>query len=383
MRYAIGSLLRVGSRRARAPETVSVSPPAARTSSSSTTTRRVIVIGAGLAGLACAERLVRRGCQVTLLEATNRVGGRTRAIRDFVPGAVLEMGAEFVGNNHPLWKSYARRFGIPLLKAEDYAGQDKPILLRGQRVDRKEAARLWTESDALLRRLNPLAMGVNADEPWTSPAADELDHLSLQDWLDAQADVGEDVRTVAAVGMAGDNGLPCDRQSLLANLAMIKGGGMDAFWTDSEYYRAQGGNERLAQALLREIGEDRVRFCSPVKSVRLFDGYAVVECEGGSRYTADDVVLATPASVYDKIEFDPPLPKELEVQMGKTLKIMARVENDFWTKEHCAPEGLSDGLVSQVWDGTDGQAGARGASLNALCLPAGVTGINAAAVGRD
>ena len=371
MRYAIGGLLR--GLRVRAPDKNSVPPPASR---------RVIVIGAGLAGLACAERLVLRGCQVTILEATNRVGGRVRAIRDFVPGAILEMGAEFVGNNHPLWKSYAKRFDIPLIKADDYAGQDKPILLRGKPVDRKEAARLWVESDALLRRLNPLAMGVDADEPWKSPCAEELDHLTLQDWLDAQTDVDEDVRTVAAVGMAGDNGVTCDRQSLLANLAMIKGGGMDAFWTDSEYYRAQGGNERLAQALLREIGEDRVRFNSPVKSVRRFDGYSVVECTDGSHYTADEVVLATPASAYDKITFDPPLPKDLEVQMGKTLKMMARVEKDFWKQEHCAPEGLSDGLVSQMWDGTDGQVGARGASLNALCLPA-ATGTHAAAVGRD
>jgi monoamine oxidase len=357
MRYSIGGLLRA--RRARAPVTTSVGPP---------TARRVIVVGAGLAGLACADRLVRRGCLVTVLEASSRVGGRVRSTRDFVPGAVLELGAEFVGNNHPLWKAYAKRFDIPLVKADDYAGQDKPILLDGQRVDKVRARKLWKEADALLRRLNPLAAGVDADRPWRSPCADELDHLSLQDWFDAQTDVDTDVRTVAQVTMAGDNAIACDRQSLLANLAVIKGHGLDRFWDETEYYRAQGGNERLALSLLRAIGEDRVRFNTPVQAIRRFDGYVVVECADGSRYTADDVVLATPSTAYPKITFDPPLPKDLQVQMGCAVKVMAKVSSDFWKQENVAPEGLSDGLVSQMWDGTDGQRDAKGVSLNALCL---------------
>jgi monoamine oxidase len=365
MRYAIGDSPHA--LRARAPETVSG--------------RRMIIVGAGLGGLACAEQLVRAGVDVLVLEATHRVGGRVRAIRDLVPGAVLEMGAEFVGKNHPLWISYANRFGIPLIQADAFPDRDKPLLLDGVRVSKDDAEPIWKQADALLRRLNILALGVDADQPWQSPAADELDHLSLCDWIDAQTDVSEQARTVAKVGMAGDNGVDCERQSLLANLAMIKGGGMDRFWDESEYFRAQGGNERLALALYRAVGEDRVRFNSPVKKITRFDDAVVVETQDGSRYVADDVVLATPATAYAKITFDPPLPEELEVQMGRTLKFLAHVSKDFWRKDHYAPEGLSDGLVSQMWTGTDNQPGAQGTSLNALCLPSDIS--TAAAVGRD
>lgn len=343
--------------------------------------RRVIVVGAGLGGLACAERLVRLGVDVLVLEATGRVGGRVRAIRDLVPGAVLEMGAEFIGNNHPLWISYAKRFGIPLIKAETFADRDKPILLSGVRLSKSESERIWKQADALLRRLNPLAAGIDADQPWRSPAADELDHLSLGDWIDAQTDFPEEVRTVSKVIMAGDNGVVCEKQSLLANLAMIKGGGMDRFWDESEYYRAQGGNERLALALFRSIGEDRVRFYSPVTRIRRLEDAAIVEVRDGSRYVADAVVLAVPASTYCRIVFDPSLPEELQVQMGKTLKFLAHVSKDFWRKDHYAPEGLSDGLVSQMWTGTDHQVDAQADSLNALCLPSETS--TAATVGRD
>ncbi len=365
MFHAIGQIPRA--RGARRPETNSV--------------RRVIVVGAGLAGLACAERLIRCGVDVLVIEASNRVGGRVRAVRDLVPGAVLEMGAEFIGKNHPLWIEYAKRFDIPLIRAEDYAGEDKPLLLDGQLVERKRAKQLYEQADRLLRRLNALAEGVDADQPWLSPCADELDHLSLADWIDAQTDVDPDARTVASVGMAGDNGVPCERQSLLANLAMIRGGGMDAFWIDSEYYRAQGGNERLALALLHEIGQERVRFNSQVKKITRLNDAVVVEVTDGSRYVADEIVLATPATAYAKIEFDPPLPCDMEVQMGKTLKYLASVDQEFWKKDHYAPEGLSDGLVSQMWNGSDGQPGAQGASLHALCLPSSTS--TAAAVGRD
>ena len=55
----------------------------------------VIVIGAGVAGLAAAGRLARAGVQVTILEARNRIGGRLWTLRD-AAGAPLELGPEWV-----------------------------------------------------------------------------------------------------------------------------------------------------------------------------------------------------------------------------------------------------------------------------------------------
>jgi monoamine oxidase len=57
--------------------------------------KSVIVIGAGIAGLSCAYELVRRGHEVTVLEATGRSAGHVRTLHDpFADGLYADMGAE-------------------------------------------------------------------------------------------------------------------------------------------------------------------------------------------------------------------------------------------------------------------------------------------------
>jgi phytoene dehydrogenase-like protein len=56
----------------------------------------VIVIGAGAAGLSAATALGQAGLPVTVLEATERIGGRIFTLRDPVCQAPVELGAEFV-----------------------------------------------------------------------------------------------------------------------------------------------------------------------------------------------------------------------------------------------------------------------------------------------
>src|SRR3982750_2094309 len=63
--------------------------------------RSVIVIGAGAAGLAAARDLGRAGCEVVVIEARNRIGGRVFTLTDVVPSVPIELGAEFVHGKSP------------------------------------------------------------------------------------------------------------------------------------------------------------------------------------------------------------------------------------------------------------------------------------------
>src|SRR6185295_6728614 len=64
----------------------------------------VLVIGAGLAGLAAARRLADAGARVTILEARDRIGGRVHTIRDSQLPIAVELGAEFIhGKPKPIW----------------------------------------------------------------------------------------------------------------------------------------------------------------------------------------------------------------------------------------------------------------------------------------
>src|SRR5579862_4855768 len=73
---------------------------------------RVVVIGAGLSGLACADELSYLGYRVTVVEARNRLGGRVESRADLVQNKIVEAGGELVGPNQPTWMAYGKRFGL-------------------------------------------------------------------------------------------------------------------------------------------------------------------------------------------------------------------------------------------------------------------------------
>lgn len=79
----------------------------------------VIVLGAGAAGLAAADRLARAGLRVTVLEARDRVGGRVHTVFDAFSGIPLELGAEFVHGKPPTLLKLARREKLTVRPCRD------------------------------------------------------------------------------------------------------------------------------------------------------------------------------------------------------------------------------------------------------------------------
>ena len=318
--------------------------------------RRIIVVGAGLAGLTCGYELISAGYTVTILEGRGRVGGRVLSIRDLVAGKVVEGGGEFIGSNHPTWLAYAKQFQLQFLDVTEEEDLQSPILLNGKLLTADESKALFEEIDAAYKGMTADAAGIDADDPWKSPGAAELDRKSTAHWL-AGLRVSTRARLLLTAELTGNNGVALSRQSYLGNLAQIKGGGLEKYWEESEAYRCRGGNDQLATRLAEGIGAHNLRINSPVSRIQVGERGVTVTCRDGSTSHGDDAVLAVPPSVWSGIHITPQLPTELRPQMGSAVKYLAVVKDQFWRQDGFKPNAASDGMVSTTWEGTDNQPG--------------------------
>jgi len=316
---------------------------------------RVVVIGAGFSGLAAAYELSQAGYEVTVVEARNRVGGRVISFSDLVPGKNVEGGAELIGTNHPAWVSYAERFKLEFLDVGE-EDLEAPVILDGTRLSAEASEALWEELETAFNTIVVDAAKVDADEPWTAAGAEALDRRTLADWID-KADASPVCKRALRTMMTADNGVVTEWQSYLGNLAMVKGGGLERYWEETEVYRCKGGNQQLAHQFVKAIGGARVLVRTPVRAVALTERGGRVTLGDGKVLEAEHVVLTAPPSVWNKIAFDPILPAALAPQMATNVKYLLALKSPVWRRAELGPEMMTDGPVSLTWHGTDGQRG--------------------------
>ncbi len=317
---------------------------------------RVVVIGGGFSGLAAAYELSKAGYDVTVAEARNRVGGRVISFSDLVPKKNVEGGGELIGSNHPAWVGYAKQFGLKFLDASE-EDLEAPIVLNGKRLTSDESEALWEEMEKAFNTIVADAAKVDANEPWRAPNAEALDKRTLASWINA-LDTSPLCKTGLHAMMMADNGMVTEWQSYLANLAMVKGGGLEKYWSESEVYRCQGGNQQLAHKLVAAIGAPKVLMRTIVRSVVVNDKQVRVTLADGKVLEADHVVLTAPPPTWNRIAIDPALPAGLVPQMGTNIKFLIGVNGPFWRRAELGPEMMTDGPVSLTWHSTDGQRGA-------------------------
>jgi len=317
--------------------------------------RRVLVVGAGFAGLAAAYELSAAGYDVHVFEARNRVGGRVVSFHDLAPGKTVEGGAELIGSNHPTWLSYQQKFNLSLLEVTEESG-DAPVVLDGHVLRDVEAEAIYREIEGAYAALNGVAAPIDSVEPWKSPSAANLDRETVSGWIDAQP-LSPLARRALSAEFAADNGAETTVQSHLANLAQIKGGGLDRYWTDTESFRCRGGNQQLAQKLASGLPSRRLRLRTAVTRIIHSETGVSLTLADETVVDGDDVILAVPPSVWSKISFEPALPTVLRPQMGSNVKFLAAVRSQFWRRAGLAPNLLSDGAVQLTWEATDNQPG--------------------------
>jgi monoamine oxidase len=86
---------------------------------------RIAIVGGGLAGLACADALQRKGVTARLYEANTRLGGRCFSNRTLIPGMVCENGGEFLDTGHRTMLAYANEFGLARESVSHKIGEER------------------------------------------------------------------------------------------------------------------------------------------------------------------------------------------------------------------------------------------------------------------
>jgi monoamine oxidase len=315
----------------------------------------VIVVGAGLAGLAAARALLAGGAEPLVLEARDRVGGRTLN-EDVGDGKVVEVGGEWVGPTQDRVAELARELEIDTFPTH-IAGQN--TLEFNGRVSRYEGTIPKLNPVALLeieltrRKLDRMVRRIRLDAPWTSPDAPRLDGTTLATWLDRRLRT-RTARRLVEVAVRTVWGADSRDLSLLYALSYIGGAGSFYALLDTDGGAQQDrfvGGSQLITLRMAESLSDRVVLSAPVRRVE-HDADGITVSAGDVVARGKRVVVTAPPPACARIDWQPALPMsraQLTQRMpgGSYLKCQAVYDEPFWRAD-----GLSGGGVSDVGPAT-------------------------------
>ena len=318
---------------------------------------RVLIVGGGLGGLAAGYELSQHGYEVVVFEARGAVGGRTRSRTDIFPTFTLEMGAEFVGGNHPRWLAYARTFGIELTEI-DWPDLSS-VRLAGQMFTGQRLADLKAEQHQLAIQLTECAESVNDEHPWLTPGADELDRIGLAEGIATKLQGDDLAKRLLLLKFHQSEAAPPEAISWLGQLVVIKGHGLNSYWEEAEKFRCPGGVQQLADALASSLPIGTIRYESIVSTISVDSHRVALELSHGEKLEGDWLLLAIPPSQWSDIVFTPPLPALPEISVGTASKEFIKLRS-FWQPGH-APLAACDAPQGGIYQtatagGTDGEA---------------------------
>lgn len=323
----------------------------------------VVIIGAGPSGLSAARTLQAAGKEVVVLEARDRVGGRTWT--NHIDGQMYELGGQWISPDQTALlalveemgkETYPRyREGDSVYIAPDgtrtvYSGDMFPV----EESTQAEMQRLIDTLDELAARIGPVA-------PWDDSEAAELDSISFHHWLREQS---HDELACANIGMFIAGGMltkPATTFSALQAILMAASAGSFTNLVDDHFIldrRVVGGMQSVSEQMAADLGEGVVRLDSPVRTIHWTDDAVVVDSDTVTVH-ASSAIIAVPPNLYSRISYVPHLPRLQQIShqhqsMGLVIKVHATYPTPFWREDGLCGTGFgADRLVQEVYDNTN------------------------------
>jgi monoamine oxidase len=319
----------------------------------------VVVVGAGLAGLSAATDLVAAGHSVVILEARDRVGGRTLN-HSVGHGEVVEIGGQWVGPGQDRILARAHSVGVKTFKTYtkgeqifDYLGAQSHFTGLIPPLPGPDAADFGNLLAAILK----LQATIPLDRPWRAPDGPNLDSQTLETFklansttagarflfdLAVRAVFAAEPRDVSLLhGMFYFN----SGRGIL-NLTGTAGGAQDS--------RFVGGSQLVSLKLAARLGK-RVVLKAPVRRIEQSRRGVVVVSDAGS-WSASRAIVALAPTLAGRIDYEPALPALRDqltqrVPQGSVIKVEAVYPTPFWRGQGLSGYVNSDRLPIQItWD---------------------------------
>jgi monoamine oxidase len=312
-----------------------------------------IVIGAGLAGLAAARALARAGRQVQILEARDRVGGRTCTIKA-ADGTPVDIGGQWVGPTQDRALQLIGELGIETYP-QFHAGR-KQLKLCGKRSSYRRTIPSLPLHNLLdlqlnLSRLEWLARKIPAAAPATAAQAGRWDAISAADWMHRHAHSRKVFNLLRAATHAVFATEP-EEISFLQFLFYLRSAGglmrLVEIPNGAQEQRIKGGAQQISEGLLRQAqaAGAELRLNTPVVDIEQHAGGVRVQTEAGSLEGAH-VIVALPPAQAAALRWTPELPTQRRqllqrMSMGSVIKCLFIYERPFWREAGWSGEMVCD-----------------------------------------
>lgn len=325
---------------------------------------QVVIVGAGLAGLTAARRLQAAGREVLVVEARDRVGGRTLNHSVAAPGAsagtVVEIGGQWVGPTQDRVLALIDELQLTTFKTytdgklvdfrdnrrSEYAGRIPPGAFLGA-----------VDAQIAIMRLNSMAAEVPLDKPWTAPKAQEWDSQTFQSWMDKNLYSGNGNSLVQLMIESVFSAQPRDVSLLhvlfyihsagsLENLINTADGAQDS--------RITGGSQRICLEMAAALGK-QLLLQAPVTRIEQNETGVIVRGDDFS-VQAQQAIIAIPPTLAGRIRYAPALnglrdQLTQRVPMGTVIKVQCVYPTPFWRDAGLNGQATSDtGPVKVTFD---------------------------------
>ncbi|HWH96382.1 MAG TPA: flavin monoamine oxidase family protein [Baekduia sp.] len=333
-----------------------------------------VVIGAGFSGLAAARALVASGHSVVVLEARDRVGGRTANASIAGGRYIAEVGGQFVGPTQDRLLALAKAAGVPTFPV--YNSGSNVLVARGQRALYSSATGIPEDAEVLaglsaVLALDAVAREVGAAAPWKHAKARRYDGQTLAQYVAGKSLPPTAVAIVDAVCEA-IWGADADELSLLYVAQYVAAAGnarspgsftrLIATAGGAQERRFVGGSVLVAEKVAERLGS-RVVLGAAVEKIKAHDGAVRVTTRGGPTVDAKRAIVAVPPVLAARIAYAPGLPSPKKTLLkamvpGSLTKVEAVYASPFWREAGLSGQGVSDtGLARVPYDNSPPDGG--------------------------